>query len=166
MVSGPAVEIRGQRRIMRKLAPQYLLGGPVADLVNRLATWVQREARKGAKPHPGDRGELARSIRTDLASTREPLGSMSAKVAPRKSYAWPVEKGRLPGRMPPSDVIADWLRRHGSDPRLGFVVARAIGRRGTKGLHYMENALKAGRSKAREFAPAAARAIGQRWRAR
>ncbi len=166
MAAGPGVQVVGLDRLLRKLKPAQLVG-PVAGLINRLATFVQGEGRRGAKPHPGDRGELARSIRTDPASARASLNSLSAKVAPHKSYAWPVEKGRRPkGRMPPSDVIGDWLRRHGSDPKLGFVVARAIGRRGTKGLHYMENALKAGRSKVGEYSRGAVREIEAAWRGR
>jgi hypothetical protein len=38
---------------------------------------------------------------------------------------------RRPGtRMPPLQVIREWLLRRGSDPRLAFVVARAIAARG------------------------------------
>lgn len=38
---------------------------------------------------------------------------------------------RRPNRkMPPLQVIRDWLARRGADPKLAFVVARAIARRG------------------------------------
>ena len=42
-----------------------------------------------------------------------------------------VEDGRRPGAaMPPLAPIAAWLRRHGANPRLAYVVARSIARRG------------------------------------
>lgn len=53
-------------------------------------------------------------------------------------YGWPVERGRRPGKMPPVDAIKLWARRklglQGKElDQVAFLIARAIGRRGTKG---------------------------------
>lgn len=53
-------------------------------------------------------------------------------VLSRARHRVQVEDGRRPGRMPPPLAIA---RRLGIPVGQAFVVARAIGRRGTKGLH-------------------------------
>ena len=51
-----------------------------------------------------------------------------------------VEHGRAPGRMPPIGPIELWLRRKAgvTDRSAAFLVARAIGRRGTKGARMFE----------------------------
>jgi len=56
-------------------------------------------------------------------------GNLTGRVGPSVRYAYWVEHGRKPGRPPPTDAIAGWARRHGANP---FVVARAIGRHGTR----------------------------------
>lgn len=43
-----------------------------------------------------------------------------------------VERGRKPGKMPPSKALRPWAEKRLGDGRLAFVVARAIGRRGIK----------------------------------
>lgn len=53
-------------------------------------------------------------------------------------YGWPVERGRRPGKMPPVDAIKLWARRKlglsGDElEQAAFLIARAIGRRGTDG---------------------------------
>jgi len=63
-------------------------------------------------------------------------------------YGAPVEHGRKPGKMPSIDAIQYWVERKGiandgEDPRqVAFLIARAIGRRGTKGAHMFEEGLK------------------------
>jgi hypothetical protein len=63
-------------------------------------------------------------------------------------YGLPVEKGRRAGRMPPPDAIELWVRRklavsEEEVSRVAFLIARAIGRRGTVGVHMFEEGLKA-----------------------
>jgi hypothetical protein len=121
--------------------------------------YVQGEARKGAKPHSVDTGETARSIEAQLAPGPTPL---SATVFTRKLYAPAVEFGRRPGKQPPVDAIAPWVRRHGIDAP-AFVIARAIGRRGTQGLFFMRQAAEAGRRRIGDFLRASAREMQTRW---
>jgi hypothetical protein len=59
-----------------------------------------------------------------------------------------AERGRGPGKMPPLAPIELWVRRVlGISPpeskQVAFLVARAIGRRGTKGAHAAEKGLEA-----------------------
>lgn len=53
-------------------------------------------------------------------------------------YGWPVERGRRPGKRPPVEAIKMWARRKlgltGKElDQAAFLIARAIGRRGTEG---------------------------------
>lgn len=144
----------------RKLTTEEILGNDVRAGVEKLMLVIQGKARTYAKPHSGDRGELARSIKYELGPTAIPIGS---RVYTDKLYAAPAEYGRRPGRMPPVAPIADWLRRHGEDPARGYIVARAIGRRGTTGLFYMRRAAEEGMQSSRAIFDEVADSIERRW---
>lgn len=63
-------------------------------------------------------------------------------------YALPVEEGRKPGRMPPVGAIQLWVIRKGIGNRndsqsTAFMIARAIGRRGTKGAYMFKRGYQA-----------------------
>jgi len=153
------VKIIGLEQLTKKLQADHLLGPPIKKAMQKSMLFVEGEARKGAKPHAVDTGELARSIKSSLGPEAVPL---SAKVFTNKIYALPAEFGRKPGKMPPVDAIAGWVRRHG----IGvppFVIARAIGRRGTKGIFYMKKAAEAGQKKIPGFFKEAASAIEKIW---
>jgi hypothetical protein len=64
--------------------------------------------------------------------------NLTGRVGPSVRYAFFVEHGRRPGRPPPTDAIAGWARRHGIPP---FLVARAIGRRGTRAQPFVAPSL-------------------------
>lgn len=69
-------------------------------------------------------------------------------VTNNAKHAVYVERGRLPGKAPPSAALVPWVIRNlGVDEReargLAFVIARAIGRRGLRGRHILEKALPA-----------------------
>lgn len=151
------VRVDGIDKLSRNLNE---IKGPLSDGIKKLAHYVEGEARREAKPHSGDTGELARSIKTSIAPVGNPL---SAKVSTDKSYAPYAEEGRRPGRMPPVDAIADWLRRHGGDETRAFQVARSIGRRGTKGIFFMKKAFEAGEKKANSIMREVEADIKRRW---
>jgi hypothetical protein len=95
----------------------------------------------GEHPKPVDRGTYRRSLKVEKIER----GATVYNSAP---HAPIVEGGRRPGsRMPPLDLIAEWVRRKGVGVQVGpvrrgrsrpevdvrglaFVVARAIARRG------------------------------------
>ena len=61
--------------------------------------------------------------------------------------------GRRPGKMPPVNVIADWVKRRNITPyalkngrlpttdQLAFMIAKKIGRDGTTGIHFLEKSV-------------------------
>lgn len=69
-----------------------------------------------------------------------------------------IEYGRRPGKMPPVSAIENWIKvkqiiphsmtlKSGKTviptiPQLSFLIARKIGRDGTQGKHYFENAFE------------------------
>lgn len=86
----------------------------------------------------GTRTGLAASI---FSEVREQGTRITTITGTNKSYAMPVEFGRRPGQTPPPyRALLDWvgLRFGISDPKqqrnLAFVIARAIGKRGTRSM--------------------------------
>lgn len=53
-------------------------------------------------------------------------------------YAYWVEHGRKPGKMPPEAPIKDWIRKHNIDKRALFPIRRKIGKEGTKPKPFTE----------------------------
>ncbi len=72
-----------------------------------------------------DTGRLGGSITHTISGGG---ANLSSRIGPSVAYGYWVEKGRRPGKMPPVSAIEPWARRHGVN---AFMVARAIGRRGT-----------------------------------
>lgn len=65
-------------------------------------------------------------------------------------YGLPVEYGRKPGKRPPRDAIELWVVRklglRGAEARsAAFLIARAIGRRGTKGAFMFQKGFDQGK---------------------
>lgn len=140
------IEVPNLGSFLKKFEYEPLVAVPYRKGIEKLLLVIEGKARTYAKPHSGDRGELARSIKHELGGASGQ--SLAGRVFTDKLYAVPAEYGRLPGAMPPVAPIADWLRRHGGDPEQGYVVARAIGRRGTRGIFYMKRAADEGRTAA------------------
>lgn len=84
---------------------------------------IEGAARQGVAQ---DTRRLAGSITHTIAGSG---ANLTGRVGPSVRYGYWVEHGRKAGKPPPLDAIAGWARRHGIHP---FVVARAIGRRGTR----------------------------------
>ena len=81
-------------------------------------------------------------------SVERGIAAVKGTVANPVQHTIFAEKGRAPGKMPPLAPIELWVRRVlGVDPaksrQVAFLVARAIGRRGTKGAHMAEEGLAA-----------------------
>ncbi len=98
---------------------------------------VQAAAQRRA---PVYTGTLRRSIATDV---RRIGGDVVATVGSNLVYAPAVEYGRRPGSMPTPQALRRWVVRKGMDENAAYLVARAIGRRGTKPRPYLEPALAA-----------------------
>lgn len=80
---------------------------------------------------PKDTSRLAGSITHAITGGG---ANLTSKIGPSVAYGFFVEKGRRPGTPPPVSAIRGWATRHGINP---YVLARAIGRRGTKARPYM-----------------------------
>lgn len=84
------------------------------------------------------------------AQSREIQGggmSLRGIVFNPKRYALPVEFGRKPGRMPPVSAIERWVQikgiASGKDVRsIAYLIARAIGRRGTRAVKMYQRGAK------------------------
>lgn len=76
---------------------------------------------------PRDTGRLAGSI-------THTISGLSSRIGPSVNYGLYAEQGRGAGRMPPVGAVSGWASRHGINP---YVLARSIGRRGTKGRPYI-----------------------------
>lgn len=77
-----------------------------------------------------------------------------------------VEHGRRPGAMPPITPIELWVNRKigisGPEGRsVAFLIARAIGRRGTKGAQMFERGAESARASAAKRMPALRAAIAR-----
>ena len=141
------VELQGDKRLIAKLvAGPYLAS--VHRLVLRLALRGERYAREGVVK---DTAGLANSIESSAKG-------LNGRVFSRAAHALPVEFGRKPGKMPPPKALLGWVRRHtgafsirtrrrlggrnqaAEDRSVAFLIARAIGRRGTKGRFFFRKA--------------------------
>lgn len=113
----------------------------IGDQVHRTVTGIALDAEGGViKNTPvGATGHLRQSITHDVSGSGIAIvGRVYSTDVPVKVAS--VEEGRAPGRMPPMAPIELWLRRKaGINSRsVAFLVARAIGRRGTKGAHMFQ----------------------------
>ena len=76
--------------------------------------------------------------------------NFEGQVATSILYGLPLERGRRPGKQPPTAPIELWVRRklNVSDAevsQVAFLIARAIGRRGTKGAEMFAKGFDAGK---------------------
>jgi hypothetical protein len=124
------------------------------DGVARRFPQIQRRLEQRVKDTMGVSMEflqsLARTIarEKDLVSSGAYLGSIAyvirgigldlrGTLAPQVRHGLPVERGRNPGKQPPREAIELWVRRKlgiSGDEEVqsaAFLIARAIGRRGT-----------------------------------
>lgn len=103
--------------------------------IKRAALLTEDEAKRQVPPSIFT-GRMQSSIHTSF-------GRNSATVKPTSKYAYWVHEGRKPNRrMPPFGPGTDlnaWATRKGMNP---FLVARSIGRKGTKGNPFMDKAYR------------------------
>lgn len=99
---------------------------------------------------PVNTGQLRQSITGEVTGTPVSLkGVVTSPLQPH--YAPDVEYGRKPGKMPPVGPIELWARRKlglsGKElESAAFLIARAIGRRGTKGAFMFRDGTAAART--------------------
>lgn len=159
------LDIQGSAEIARafELAPEIVL-----EELER-ATWesellLEREVKERTPVGVGGGGGLKGSI-----AAREPrrlADGVIGVVGTPLNYAVPVELGTKP-HFPPVKPLAEWaVRKLGVDPSearsVGFLIARKISRKGTKGAHMFEEGFKANRRQVVQFFEAARDRIAAR----
>ena len=99
----------------------------------------QKNLRK--EPNSNNTGALSNSGRVRKG------GELSYEAGFEISYAEYVENGRLPGKMPPVKMIAEWAKKklRVDDKRkmtVGFFIAKKIAESGTKAKHFFSEAVE------------------------
>jgi HK97 gp10 family phage protein len=133
------IHVEGLAQIQQRLAssPQQLASETRSAMTAGL-TLLEGAARRNA---PRDTGRLQGSITHRIEGSG---ANLTGRVGPSVRYAYWVEHGRAAGRQPPIGAISGWASRHGISP---FVLARAIGRRGTRPQPFLAPALAANRGR-------------------
>jgi hypothetical protein len=126
-----------------KKVTEGLLKAPAAverELEFGLDRWAAEVARNARELAPKSFSLLTNSIRSIVA------GRLKRIVAPGVNYALAVEQGRRPGRQPGTgNGLMAWVRQKtglsGAElERTTFLIARSIGRKGTRPQPYMQPA--------------------------
>lgn len=168
-----AVRIENLDEVLRKF-DEKLIAAPLKRFFERAAVTVQGKARPEAAV---DMGLMRNAVVYELDQATPVLWAKVGLLrADAGSPLW--KKGRAmeygTGRMgdpavshaaqhfPPAAALDVWGRRHGGIP--GFVVARAIARRGgLKPRPFLRPALKASMGAIKGFLAQLSREIGQNW---
>ena len=101
-------------------------------LKERKKEWASKTSTLAKELSPKFESTLANSIRSSS-------GLKITKVFTNLNYAPFADKGRRPGKMPPVSVVERWAVAHGISP---FLLARSIGRKGTKGNKFWQKTLE------------------------
>lgn len=156
------VRLYGDKDLIKKLTPEKIAGAPARRFLNQWRLFTEREGKKNA---PVWRGQLRRSITSEVDSGPFPKG---ARVGTNTPYARPMEFGtgllsEDPSsshrrHFPPPQALDAWAIAHGfhvgsrasatADARespgtYGLIVSRMIYQRGgIKPRRYLRDAKK------------------------
>jgi phage gpG-like protein len=127
------LELKGLREEQARMTQIVadLHGEPFLQGMRNATLLVTRDAKRYA---PVDTGRLRASITPEVRVSGPT--TVQGIVGSNVSYAPFVELGTKP-HWPPVGALATWARRHGT---VAYLVARAISRRGTKAVKYLERA--------------------------
>ncbi|MYC16945.1 MAG: HK97 gp10 family phage protein [Gemmatimonadetes bacterium] len=143
----------------------------VADTMHAMVAHFETEAVKNAPV--GATGDLKDSI---FGEVRERPGTIVGRVGTPIRHGMPVEYGTGPqGRLgrsrkaPPSSALHEWVRKkigitdEQEIRSVSYLIARAIGRRGTKPQPFMREAYVSMRKKFRQAVAQTKRIAGRVW---
>jgi hypothetical protein len=109
----------------------------VRDIANQIILDLQKNIRERRVTEFGamnNTGEAANSLRWKIEGESLVIYSTMSGF----NYIMTLETGRKPGKMPPVEPIQMWMQQRGINPpdisqeSLAFLIARRIGREGTK----------------------------------
>lgn len=134
-----AVEIRfkNQKEILRKFDPTKLLGPPTRELMEDVGEAMRDAAQKIARKPRGATGDIAGSIDFRVGPGIIPT---SLKIFSPKIEARWANAGRKPGKAPPP---AELLQLSGGDMGVAVQISRAIAKKGTRKLRFMQKGANA-----------------------
>jgi len=141
MATSITVTVKGLEELQRKLADTPK---PLKRMMFRVRGHLLKAAKEGAKPHPGDKGTLANTIKGSVTGTGVALTSRTFTSNP---IAQDVEKGRSGSHMGVGQAIL-FKKRH---PGVSLTVRQLIKLRKTRGVHFMEKAAEDTAAKLPEF---------------
>lgn len=128
------IEVKGLKELQRKTEQMAsdLHGAPILDAMRDSVLIIQRGAKQNA---PVDTGRLRASITPNVTTSGDDIeGVVGSNVV----YAPYMEFGTRP-HFPPIGAMEPWASRHGT---VGFLVARAISKHGTKPRRFMQMAFE------------------------
>lgn len=142
------LEINGWDELLERIDELEQGSGPFSQLIsNTMQTALDVLEQEIVTRTPVNTGLLRGSIANAMYG-RPPF--IEGVVGTPISYGLPVETGRAPGKLPPIDAIEYWLKRkqlapEGNTRQVAYLIARAIGRRGTKGAFMFRVGFEAAR---------------------
>jgi len=153
------VEVKGLDVLKAKLDSKRFLGPVREELIAHAAKIGTKTAEEKSKGQRGTKGFKGR-IETTFDS-----GGLVAHVFPQRSIggvAFVIEEGRRPGRRPPYRGIKKWLGGSATRDTIEGV-RKDIMERGTKGVHYMQQAQEVAQQALRDGLPKTERRIEGDW---
>jgi phage gpG-like protein len=146
------LELKGLREEQARMTQIVadLHGEPMLEGMRNATLLVTRDAKRLA---PVDTGRLRASIIPEVRVSGPT--QIQGVVGSNVEYAPFVELGTKP-HWPPTGALEVWARRHGAS---AFLVARAISRRGTKAVKYLERAFDQNISRIVGYIDAAVKSI-------
>ena len=161
------VEITGAAAIIDQLRGRRFVDVPTRRLIENTGVATRKTAQRAAKPHPGDKGTLGRAIRLSFSRDgSEARVDIARSVA---GIAFTIEEGRRPGRRPPHGPIKRWMISHGiisagrGTSKQIREVREQIKLRGTRGVHFMAQALEVANEVLRRGVPQTEQEIRDLW---
>lgn len=125
----------------------FSLGNKIAGfdkrLLNKITNIIDDEMLKLAeelqRTSPVATGKLKESWDVIPSQVQTGGSIVAGRVTNDASNSLFRVRGRNAGRQPPTSAIAAWLAAIGGDTKLAFVIARSIGRKGTRRYRSKEN---------------------------
>lgn len=112
-----------------------------AKVTAGLSLWIEKTSFKMEREAKIEAANVLDTGQTQSSISTNIFG-LKGQVKPTTKHAIFAHNGRKPGRMPPfkeGTALARWANKHGIPP---FLLARSIGRKGTKGYKFMDKAFK------------------------
>jgi len=109
----------------------------VMDVLSAVALDILSDSIKNLRDH----GNIASGKLLKNGRFKRVKGELATEVV-YTGYAGAIEFGRKAGKMPPVDVIAQWVKRKGiatgkSIKSVAFLIARSIAKNGTKSSPFL-----------------------------